>query len=217
MADKKMTIYELGDEWKTLLSLLDELTDPETGETRELTDEEKEQFTAWTKEIGEGFQAKFDGIYKIYCNKKVEAEVAEAEKNALKAEMDRLSKRAEARINETKRLKGLIAYAMDILKRKNIKTSLFTAAFQATQKSVKPIEGFFNPDLIPVEYLKREISPSAVKKAIEEGKLYEKYKKDKDGNEENPMDKGKLFYRVKGGEQELQGVSYMGGETLYIR
>ena len=208
---KKMTIYELGDEWKSLLSLLDELTDPETGETRELTDEEKEHFTAWTKEIGEGFQSKFDGIYKIYCNKKAEAEVAEAEKNALKSEVERLSKRAEARINETKRLKALIAYAMDILKQKKIKTSLFTAGFQATQKSVKPIDGFFNPDLIPVEYLKREISPTAVKKAIEEGRLYEK------SLEENPLARGKLFYRDQNGEHELKGVNYLGGEALYIR
>jgi len=211
MPDKKMTVYELGGEWKALSSLLDELTDPETGETRELTDEEKEQFTAWTKEIGDGFQSKFDGIYKIYCNKKAEADVAEAEKNALKAEMDRLSRRAEARINETKRLKGLIVYAMDLLKLKKIKTCLFSANFQATQKSVKPVEGFFNPDLIPAEYLKREISPAAVKKAVEEGRLFEK------SFEENPLARGKLFYRDQNGEHELKGVSYLGGETLYIR
>jgi hypothetical protein len=217
MADKKMTVYELGGEWKALLSLLDELTDPETGETRELTEEEKVYFTDMTNEIGGNIKNKADGIYKVYCNKKAEAEIAEAEKNALKNEMERLRKRAEARFNEASRVKGLLSYLMDAMKLKKIKTEIFSAGYQATQKSVKPVEGFFNPDLIPVEFLKREINPTAVKKAVEEGLLYEKYKKNEDGTEENPQDRGKLFYKENCVERQLNYVSYLSGETLVIR
>ena len=217
MADKKMTVYELGAEWKALLSLLDELTDPETGETRELTDEEKAYFTQMTDEIAGSVKNKADGIYKVYCNKKIEAEIAEAEKQALKGEMERLRKRAEARSNEAQRVKGLLSYLMDIMQLKKIKTEIFSANYQATQKSVKPVDGFFNADLIPVEFLKREINPTAVKKAVDEGRLYEKYKKNEDGREENPLDRGKLFYKENCVEFELKYVNYLGGETLVIR
>ena len=211
MPDKKLTVYEIGNEWKALLALADELTDPETGETRELTDEEKAFFASAMDEMDGNIKTKADGIYKVYRNKKIEAEIAEAERKALKDEMDRLSKRAKARENEADRIKGLLAWLMGIMKLRNIKTEIFSAGYQAAQKSVKPVEGFFNPDLIPAEYLKREISPAAVKKAVEEGRLYEK------SFEENPLAKGKLFYRDQDGEHELKGVSYLGGETLYIR
>jgi len=204
-----MTIYEITADYKALENLIDGMTDPETGETREFTDEEKSELTKWANEIEGNFEAKFNGIYKVYCNKKAEAEIAEAEKNALKNEMDRLRKRADARLNEAGRLKSLIGYAMDILKMKKLKTGLFSIGYQATKKSARPVEGFFKIDEIPVEFLKRELSPTAINKAIEEGRLYEKTG--------NPLDKGKLFYRSENGERDLKGVSYLGGETLVIR
>jgi len=206
---KRMTIYEITADYKALENLLDEMTDPETGETRKFTDEEKAELTKWTDEIQGNFEAKFNGIYKVYCNKKAEAEIAIAEKNAMKAEMDRLSKRANARENEAERLKMLIGYAMDKLKMDKLKTGLFSIGYQATKKSAKPVEGIFKPDEIPVEYLKRELSQSSINEAIKEGRLYEKTV--------DPLDKGKLFYMDENGEQVLKGVSYLGGKTLVIR
>ncbi|MCL2879906.1 MAG: siphovirus Gp157 family protein [Treponema sp.] len=204
-----MTIYSIADDYRALESLINALTDPETGETRDLSEDEKKQFTIWANEIEGNFQDKFDGIYKVYCNKKAEAEIAEAEKSSLKAEMDRLRKRADARTNEAGRLKSLIVYAMDTLNLKKIKTNIFSAGFQATAKSAKQVEGFFNPDKIPPEFLKRELSASAVKKAVDEGRLYEK---------DDPICRGSLFYcNDCGFEEKLEGVSYLGGETLVIR
>ena len=202
-----MNVYEIADEYMALVALANELTD-DNGETRDFTDEERSQFTAWADEIEGNFEDKFNGIYKVYCNFKAQAEIAEAERAALKDEMDRLSKRAKARLNEAGRLKGLIAYAMEILKIKKYKTPLFSIGWQATAKSAKPVEGFFNLDLIPTQYLKRELSPSAIKAAVEDGSLYER-----DGE----LHRGKLYYMDGGTEKVLAGVSYLGGETLVVR
>jgi len=202
-----MTIYEISNDFKALESLLNEMTD-ENGETREFTDEEKEFFTQGFKECGDNFKTKLDNIYKVYCNFKAQAEIAEAERNVMKEEMERLNKRAKARENEAARLKGLIGYAMDIIHMKKIKTDLFSCGYQATQKSAKPIDGFFKPENIPIKYLKGELSPSAIKEAVKEGKLFES---------DDPLKRGKLFYLNGNNVVELEGVSYLGGETLVIR
>jgi len=209
MAEKRLTAYELGKEWDALLSLVNELTNPETGETRELTDEEKAYLAECTNQIGQDIKQKIDGICKVYKNFKMEAEIAEAEKTALSGELDRLRKRAQARINEANRIKSLIAYLMDKVGMKKVKTDLFTASWQNTQKSLDTVTGFFNPDNIPIEFLTRDINRKAIKEAIDEGRLYEKT--------ENPLDRGKLFYKENGKEKHLLGVSYLGGETLVIR
>jgi len=209
--EKRLTAYELGQEWSALVSLISDLTDPETGETRELTDAEKAYLTEQIDKIGADIKVKINGICKVFKNIKMEADIAEAERSALQGEIDRLSKRAQARKNESDRVKGLICLLLDKIKEKKMKTELFTVYYQSTQKSVDEVKGFFNPDKIPVEFLKREISKSAVKKAIEEGRLYEK-----DGKE-FPLSRGKLFYKENGTEKALEGVSYLGGETLVIR
>lgn len=203
-----MTIYNILDDWKALESLVDGMTDPETGETREFTEEEKAGLLAWADETAGNLEAKIDGICKVYRNKRAESEVAGAEKNALGAEIDRLRKREKARLNEADRVKSLIIYAFDRLKLKKYKTNLFTAYFQAVRKTAKPYAGFFDPGDIPAEFLKRELSPSAVENAVKEGRLYEK---------EEPQHGGKLFYLENGEEKYLKGVSYTGGETLVIR
>jgi len=203
-----MTIYEIGNDYKALLSLLESMTDPETGETREFTEEEKKFFTESFKECGENFKTKFDNIYKVYRNLMAQSEVADAEKASLQSEMDRLRKRAKTRENEANRLKSLIAYAMDVIKERKIKTDLFSCGWQVTQKSVKQDIDYSHYN-IPYKYLKGELSAKAIKDAIEKGHLYEK---------DDPLQKGKLFYQDENGnELFLKGVSYLGGEALVIR
>jgi len=208
--ERLMTIFNIVGDCRALEILIEsELENPETGETREFTDEEIADFLVWVKENEENLETKFNSIYKVYRNLKAEADIAEAEKATLKAEIDRLGKRAKARVNNAGRAKGLIEYAMTVLKMKKFKSAIFSAGFQATRKTAKPIEGFFNPDKIPVEFLSRELSSSAINKAIAEGRLYEK-----DGTE----NRTKLFYKDDSGQDEqLKGVSYMGGETLVVR
>ena len=203
-----MTIYNIVGDIYALKNLVnDAMTDEETGEVREFTDEEKADFLAWLDENRANLEEKFNSIYKVYCNIKAEADVAETERKMLKDEMERLSKRAKARENEAARVKGLFAYAMKRLNMKKYKTPLFSIGWQETRKTAKPLT-IFNPDHIPVEYLKRELSASAINEAIKEGRLYEK-----EGFEHN----SKLFYRDENGEHELKGVAYSGGETLVVR
>ena len=204
-----MNIYEIVGDAKTLKEMINEEADPETGELREVSEEEKQTFLSWINENQENLEAKFNSIYKVICNKKAEAEIAEAEKNILSAELDRLRKRAKARFNEVDRIKGLIGWALEKLGMKKYKTGLFSIGFQATKKSAKPVPGVFNSNDIPVRYLKRELSLSAINQAIADGTLYEK---------EGPENRTKLFYKNSYGEERtLLGVAYSGGETLVIR
>lgn len=204
-----MTIYNIVSDFYALKNIAEEaMTDQETGEVRELTDEEKSDFLVWLEENEQNLETKMNGIYKAYRNKEAEAAVAEAAKNAMKDEMDRQGKRAKARNNEANRIKNLFAYAMDRLKMKKYKTNLFSIGWQATRKCAKPVDGFFDADKIPTEYLKRELSPSAIDSAVKEGRLYQK---------DDPLQKGSLFYLENGIEKKLEGVSYLAGEALVLR
>jgi len=204
------TIYGIVGDLKALERLVNEMTDPETGETRAFTDEELQMLTTWADEGEEALKNKIDGICKVYKNKKAEAGVAEAERDALKAEIDRLKRTANAKGNEADRIKNLIGFAFDRLGLKKLKTNLFNVYPQKIRKTAKPMEGFFDAAKIPEEFLRpRELSPSAIDDAVKRGRLYEKA---------GGLDLGKLFYRDEGGfERALAGVSYLGGETLVIR
>jgi hypothetical protein len=202
-----MTIYNIISDIHALEGLINGLADEETGEAREFTEEEKQSFLAWVNENEANFKEKFNNICRFFKNLQAQAGVAAAEKDALRAEMDRLSKRAKARENEADRLKSLLWFALDSLKMRKFRTELFSAGIQNTRKSARPTSSF-NPDDIPAAYLKRELSLSAIADAVKAGELYEK---------EGPENHAKLFYRGESGEQELKGVSYIQGETLAIR
>ena len=202
------TLYELTNDRKALYDLIGDLTDPETGETRELTVEEMEALAALDNETGDAVDSKIDSICKVYKTINAQAEVAQVERATFRDEMSRLSRTATARENEAKRVKNLISYFFDKLGKKKHKTPLFNVYTQATRKTARP-DIFYDVDKIPVEYLKRELSASAIDSAIKEGRLYEKT---------SPLDKGRLFFIDELGiEQSLVGVSYLGGETLVIR
>jgi hypothetical protein len=164
-----MTIYNVINDFYALKNLINEaMTDLETGEVRELTDEERADFLAWLQENEQNFETKFNNTCKVLKNLEAQADIAKAEKDALNAEIDRFRKKEKARLNEVARVKSLIIYAFDKMKMKKYKTPLFNAYFQATKKSAKPAVGFFKPDNIPVEFLKQELSPSAIDNAVKE-------------------------------------------------
>ena len=218
MAEKRMTIYDYAAEYKSWESLVKERMSDENGDPRELSQVDKEFLMECFQKIAGNIEQKMTNIYYVYRNMEAESNIAEAERGVFKAEYDRLGKRAKARENNAKGIKGLIGYIMSVMKLPKIETPVFTAQFQKTQKSVQPIDGFFDPDLIPVEFLDRYISPSKVKDAIKTGRLYDKYESYTDEEKKkNPLDRGKLFYRDDSGEHELKYVTYLGGETLFIR
>jgi hypothetical protein len=64
-----MTIFDVVKDCKALEVLIDEECDPETGELRNLTDDEKADFLGWINENKQNLQTKFDNIYKVYRNK----------------------------------------------------------------------------------------------------------------------------------------------------
>jgi lipopolysaccharide biosynthesis protein len=214
-----MKLYEIVEDIRALNALVENLTDDETGETREVTDEEKESFVAWINETSSAFNAKFDAVCKVYRNIRAAADVCTAEKDALKDEYDRLSRRAKAREAESDRVKGLIWFAFDRLKMQKHKTDLFSAGIQNTQYSVKTDM----PELLPVEYQKIDTDATAIKEAVKKGVLYQKpvsvINEDwKTGDFVSPLKKDSLFFKSESGEEfELIGVTYKQGKTIVIR
>ena len=200
-----MTIYDALDDIAALRNLIESLTDEETGETRQLSDDEKAQFIAWCAETEEAFKNKFDKICKVYKNMRASADVCTAEKDALKAEYDRLSRRSKTKEAEADRVKGLIWFALDKLHKQKFKTDLFSAGIQNTQYSVK----CQNADNLPFDYQKIEANNQAIKEAVTKGELYTK---------EEPQYYSKLFFRDENNKEfELIGVAYTQGKTIVIR
>lgn len=206
------TMYQIVGDIKTLTALIEDLTDEETGETRELTDEEKQTFAAWVKEESEAFDSKFDKICKFFKNLKATAATAQAERDALKEEMERLSRRAKARENEAGRIKDLLWFAFDALGMKKHKTALFSAGIQATAASVKTDSSFDIAKIPSFLYKDPELSATKIKEKLADGILYQK------PDDENPLERDKVFYRDQlGFEQALPGIHYSQGSTLVVR
>lgn len=222
-----MTIYQIIGDIKALAALIDSLTDEETGSTREITDEEKQSFLAWINEQSESFDAKFDAICKVYRNIRATADVCIAEKDAMKAEMDRLSKRAKAREAEADRVKGLIWFALDALGKQKHKTALFSAGIQNTAASVR-VGDSMHPEneianILPDEFVKREVAKANIVEQIKAGTLYQKPVSSKEeevkaGTHVLPLDEGAVFGKTSEGfEYRLEGVKYLAGKTCVIR
>ena len=222
-----MTIYQIVGDIRALSALVESLTDEETGITRELTEEEKQTFLAWVNEASELFDSKFDNICKVYRNLRATADVCTAEKDALKAEYDRLSKRAKAREAEADRVKGLVWFALDALGKQKHKTDLFSAGVQKVAASVKigdslhPEEEIAN--LIPDEFIKKEVAKSKIVEQIKAGTLYQKpvsenIEEVKAGTHVFPLDEGAVFGKTPDGlEYRLEGIKYIAGKTCVIR
>lgn len=168
------TIYNIVGDIKALSALADSMVDDETGEVRELSDEDRAVFLEWVEEQSAAFDEKFDRTCKFYKNLLSEADVAIAERDAMKAEMDRLSRQAKTRENKAKRVKDLIWYALDAMKKTKHKTPLFSATIQKTAASLRVGDSSFLPLAValqvPESFRKEpELNGSAVREAIKSG------------------------------------------------
>jgi hypothetical protein len=178
----------------------------EDGNPREPNEEELETMKEWFTCSIQDFEKKFDNYCRFIKNLKIEATVADEERKAYKAEIDRLSKRSKAFENRAKSVQGLMQFCMDSLKLKKYKTALFSAGMQNTQISIRPVEGS-SLEKVPDEYLKpRELDTTAIKAAIKDGIL-------KQGNG-TPLGETKLYFED---GTELKDVRWTQGETLVIR
>lgn len=199
------SLYEITGDLKSLNQLMESMVD-EDGTPREPNEEELETMKEWFTCSIADFEKKFDNYCRFIKNLKIEATVADEERKAYKAEIDRLSKRSKAFENRAKSVQGLMQFCMDSLKLKKYKTALFSAGMQNTQISIRPVEGS-RLEKVPDEYLKpRELDTAAIKNAIKDGIL-------KQGNG-TPLGETKLFFED---GTELKDVRWTQGETLVIR
>ncbi len=199
-------MYEITGDLIGLKNLLDTFVDEE-GNPREPTADEIETMKEWFDQSEEDFKGKFDNYCKFIKNLQIDSEIAKAEKDAYKKEIDRLSRRSKAFENRSKSVKNLLLWAMEKLRleKNGYKTSLFSAKLQNTQKSVVLQNGFNSFD-IPREFLKApELNTTAIKQALKDGVLIQK---------EGIENHGKVFYR---NGNRLEGVSVLQGSALVIR
>ena len=222
-----MTLYQIVGDIKALAALADSLTDEETGITRELTEDEKLSFASWIAEESSMFDEKFDNVCKVYKNMRATADVCTAERDSMKAELDRLSKRAKAREAEADRVKGLIWFALDALGKQKHKTALFSAGVQKTGASIRIGDSVNTEEnivkILPDEFVTREVSKSAIVEKIKSGELYVKPVSTSGGDIlsgefVSPLDEGAVFGKTPEGlEYRLEGIKYLSGKTCIIR
>lgn len=213
MSEAKKTFYEVSDDFKALLNLFQNAT-TEDGEERELTEEENAILGEFFKEIEPQFEKKFDSCCKFFKNLTFQSDLAKSEKDAFKAEMDRLQKRSKAFENRAASFKMYIYRCMQKLglAKEGYKTALFSAKEQATAGAVSTVEGFYDYKNIPEKFLKEpELDKNAIKEALKDGSLFQKDEK------EFPLSRGKLYFMQDGKEQELKGVSFLKGTAFIIR
>ena len=200
----KKTLYEITDDIRVLSDLMESFED-ENGDPREPTEEEMETLKSFFEENEEAFKKKFDSYCKFIKNLNLEADDATSEKENVDKEVKRLRKRATAFENRAKAVKDLLWFAMNRLKMKKYKTTLFTVGEQNTQFSVSLISTF-DIEKLPSEYLApKEVSKKAICDAVKDGLLTQK---------EGVENYGKLFDRE---GNVLEGVLYTQGKALVIR
>lgn len=210
MGEAKKTFYELSDDFKALLKLYSNAVD-EDGNERELTEEENAILAEFFKEIEPQFEKKFDGCCKFLKNLTIQSDIARAEKDTFKAEVDRLQKRSKAFENRAASFKTYIWLAMRNLglAKDGYKTALFSAKEQGCAGSITTTTSYTYKN-IPEQFLKEpELDKTAIKEALKDGTLFQKDEK------EFPLDRGKLFFTATG--EALKGVSFLKGTTFVIR
>jgi hypothetical protein len=122
-----MTLYELTEEYFSLMEILSE--------------EENDEKIEALRRIEADFEKKADGYAKVYRTMQAQAE-------AIKEEETRLKNRRKAVENGAERLKNALYNAMVLLDKKKIKTPLFSFSIQNNPPGVND----YAPEKIPPEY-----------------------------------------------------------------
>lgn len=202
-------IYETARDIDALRRLVEEAVDEDSGEIKPMSAEDEAVLAEWMNETETAFEKKFDNICRYYRNLEHDAAVAEAERESLKEETQRLGRRVRTAENKAARLKAFIRFAFNTLGVSKYKTALFSAGVQKTQYTVKETSAF-DVKNIPQKYLKQELSAALVKEGVKAGELYIK--------DDDPLARGVLFYKNENGiEERLKGVFYSQGDALVIR
>lgn len=161
-------LYEITDEIKQIEDLFCNAVD-ENGDPRDLNQEEKDFLEQCFSVSETDLREKLDNYGKLISNLKAQASVINAEKETLKAELDRLSKRAKAADNRVEYLKGYILWAFKNLKIDKVKTALYTVSVKNNPVSISAEN--VNLDNFDAKFIKRELSKSMVQQAIKDGEF----------------------------------------------
>lgn len=152
------SLYEINQQLATAIELyeagIEDVVDTETGEVKSLAD--------CMADLQMAFDDKVEGCVLYMKNLK-------AEEEAIKAEMDALKKRAEAKAKKRTRLEE---YIRDICPDKKYESAKFCLKFRQSEGTVVPTD-YEAMMKIPAEYRKEKttvsIDKTAVKKAIKAG------------------------------------------------
>lgn len=149
------TLYELNNQ---LLELLMMAEDPDVEE-----DVLKDTMEAVEGEI----EVKADGYAKVIRQ-------LEADKAGIKAEKDRLDKRAKAIDGNISRMKAALQVSMELCEKPKFKTELFSFNIQNNPVSCV-VDDSVDINQIPEEYLKitKTINKTALKEAIQNGQEFD--------------------------------------------
>jgi hypothetical protein len=192
------SLYELTGDATALQHLAMSLVDEE-GNDRAPTDEEREAFLAWINESETNIHAKVDNIGRFIRNTESEIDLIGGELKPFADEVKRLSARIKQRENLVKRLKFLVLESLMRLQQKEYKTALFTFSRCATPKAVIINEDMLNIEDLPNEWVKKEVSKSAIKESISSG------------------DALIVDLHIKYHGKDINGIKYVGGETCRLK
>ena len=150
------SLFNIGLDFRALYDLASEESYNE--ETGEIIDE-SETLLKLFQEVESTLSEKLDNT--MYIIKSLEAE-----QTALKAEADRLAKRAKARENKAKFLKELMYSALNASGQQKLKTEKFNFSIKRSESV-----SIANEDELGREWvrIKREPNKTAIKKALKEG------------------------------------------------
>lgn len=136
-----MKLYEITDQFRQLDSFLPEIEDGE----------EAQAYTELFDWLQGTLEEKVEGVCAVYRN-------TEAEADAIKAEIDRLSKRKKALENKAQRLKDYLLYNLEALGQSKVKSGIWEVSVKTNPPSCKVDEA-----KLPDNYCRLQRTPDLIK------------------------------------------------------
>lgn len=154
------SIFNITEDYSTLLKLTDELLEVCEKEEREPTEDEQKTLCEFLLENESQFSNKVDCYRKKINDTNVTIK-------AISEEIARLQKRKKAREKLIENLKGFLTYAMKVRKLEKLETDTFTVSFKKNPPSVV----IDNESLIPENFfrIKKEVDKASIKDVLKAG------------------------------------------------
>lgn len=157
------TLIDIGDEFRTLAALLDELPDGE------MTPEVAVTLDGWFAELEDAKEQKIDGYAAYYRNLKLMVAVRQAE-------IDRLQKWVDADKNKMEWLKDRLQLFMEMTGQKKIVTDRARITVCANGGKV-PVDVLVDPHQLPARFqrVRVEANTDTIREALEAGEKWDDF------------------------------------------